>query len=258
MSIEPSEEPTRLDQGQPFFATQAQRDAYRELKIIHHRIASASGDLWMWPSMATTSRSIVARVLYWARLYEKILPVSGVICEFGVHWGTTSALLTNLRALYEPYNHRRKLYMFDTFEGFPNVSPSDGLAQEGDFSLPVGYEQDLAHLLAIHESLAPSNHVRKNQIYRGDASETVQVFLDEHPEAVIALAIFDLDLFEPTRAALDAIIPRFTKGSLIVFDELVCAEYPGETMALQEVLGLDRLALRRDPFMPNCAWATWE
>jgi hypothetical protein len=35
------------------------------------------------------------------------------------------ALFTTLRNIYEPYNMSRKIIGFDTFEGFPSVSPQD-------------------------------------------------------------------------------------------------------------------------------------
>lgn len=255
---ETSSESILLETRQPYYATRDQLDAFSELKGIHDSIVDRSGDLWMRPSMATTSRSLIARILYWSEVYQLALRVPGVICEFGVHWGTTSALLTNLRALYEPYNHRRKLFLFDTFEGFPSVSASDGRSQIGDFRLPSGYAQEIDHLLDIHESLAPSEHIKKHKVYAGDVLTTVPKFLEENPEAIVALAVFDMDLYEPTKVALQATLPRLTKGSVLVFDELGCSEYAGETLAIGETLGFGRLALRRHPYMPNCAWAIWD
>ena len=53
-------------------------------------------------------------------------------------------------------------------------------------------------------------------------------------------------------------MPRLTKGSLLVFDELNSSTFPGETRALAEVVGLGNLRLQRNPNAPNCAWAIWE
>jgi hypothetical protein len=38
-----------------------------------------------------------------------------------------------------------------------------------------------------------------------------------------ALAYFDLDLYEPTRAVLEQIRPYLTKGSIVAFDEFAHA-----------------------------------
>ena len=39
------------------------------------------------------------------------------------------------------------------------------------------------------------------------------------------MAIFDMDIYKPTKDALNAIKSRFTKGSVLVFDELNCKEF---------------------------------
>jgi hypothetical protein len=39
-----------------------------------------------------------------------------------------------------------------------------------------------------------------------------------------------------------------------VFDELNCPEFPGETVAVQEVLGVRNLRLERDPNSPYVSW----
>lgn len=64
----------------------------------------------------------VARMLYLDFLYQKIIDVPGVIIEFGVQYGPSLSVLSNLRAIHEPYNHTRKIIGFDTFTGFPAVN----------------------------------------------------------------------------------------------------------------------------------------
>ena len=51
----------------------------------------------------------------------------------------------------------------------------------------------------------------------------------------------------------DAAVTR-TRGTVLAFDELNCAEFPGETLALREVLGLSAHALRRDPNTPLASY----
>ncbi len=48
----------------------------------------------------------------------------------------------------------------------------------------------------------------------------------------MALAYFDLDLYEGTRQGLELIKDRLVKGSVVAFDELCVPEMPGETNAL--------------------------
>jgi hypothetical protein len=58
----------------------------------------------------------------------------------------------------------------------------------------------------------------------------------------------DVDLYEPTRAALAAFVPRMPKGAIVVFDELNAETFPGETMAADEILGLRKVRIERFPF----------
>jgi UDP-galactopyranose mutase len=85
----------------------------------------------------------------------------------------------------------------------------------------------------------------------------VNTWLEKNPHAIVSMAIFDMDVYKPTKDVLEKIIPRLTKGSLLVFDELNCQHFPGETTAVQEVLGLNNLTLQRHPHQSYCAWAVY-
>ena len=85
---------------------------------------------------------------------------------------------------------------------------------------------------------------------QGDATQKIHEYLSSHPETIISLAYFDFYIYTPTKACLEAILPYLTKGSVLAFDKLNCPEFPGETLALREVLGLDRYAIQRDPSNP--------
>ena len=214
------------------------------------------GPSWNVHNLVTMKRQTLSRVLYHNLMYQKIIDVPGVICEFGVQWGATLAQLINLRGIYEPFNHSRKIYGFDTFEGFAKIDPKDGgYSDVGDYAVSNGYEETLEEILRIQESFSPLHHIRKFELIKGDASETIDSWLEENPHAVISMALFDMDVYKPTRDVLEKIVPRLTKGSVLVFDEVNCKHFPDETLALNEVLGLNKIALRRDPHQPYCAWA---
>jgi hypothetical protein len=185
--------------------------------------------------------------------------VHGVVVEFGVRWGQNMALFSVLRGIHEPFNYNRRIIGFDTFEGFPSVSAEDGGAvQEGDYAVSEGWREDLEGILSFHEQNAPIPHKKKFELVQGDATKTVPAFLQEHSETIIALAYFDFDLYKPTKVCLEAILPHVTKGTVLAFDELNCPEFPGETQAVREVLGLSRYAIRRDPSNPLLSYIVIE
>ena len=63
----------------------------------------------------------------------------------------------------------------------------------------------------------------------------------------MSLAIFDFDIYKPTKVALEAVKPHLVKGSILVFDELCDDIFPGETLALDEVFGLNNCRIKRLP-----------
>ncbi len=192
----------------------------------------------------------LSRILFFADIYRRILPMHGVILEFGVRWGQTLSLMSALRGIYEPFNRHRKIVGFDTFSGFSGLSDKDGdrcQCRDGSFSVSDGYEDYLSRLLAMQEALNPMSHLKRYELVRGDAMQTIPEYFERHPETIVSLAILDFDIYAPTRAALEAIKPRLCKGSVLVFDELCDDIFPGETVALMETYGLGKLRIQRSP-----------
>ncbi len=199
------------------------------------------------------NRQTLSRFIFMNELYLKILPVNGIIVEFGTRWGQDLALFSSFRGMYEPFNYYRKIIGFDTFSGFPSVSNKDGIHQAvspGAYNVTEDYESYLNAIMTYHEQESPINHIKKYEIIKGDATVTLEKYLKEHPETVIALAYFDFDLYGPTKKCLELIKSHITKGTVIGFDELNDPAFPGETLALKEVFGLDRYAIRRFPQNP--------
>ena len=200
------------------------------------------------------NRQSLSRIMFMNELYSQIVPVHGVVMEFGVRWGQNLALFSSFRGMYEPFNYNRKIIGFDTFSGFPFVSPQDGtdpVVTAGAYGVSKNYEDYLETVLTYHEKESPLSHIKKHELVKGDATITLKKYLADHPETIIALAYFDFDLYEPTKQCLTLIKDHLTKGSVIGFDELNWPAFPGETLALKEVFGLSRYRIRRSPLNPT-------
>jgi hypothetical protein len=207
-----------------------------------------------------TSRTL-SRILFFTEMYRRIVETHGVIIEFGTRWGQTLSVLSALRGIFEPFNRHRKIVGFDTFTGLKGVSDKDGTRHkcaDGSYGVGDGYEDHLAEILALQEALNPVSHVRKFELVKGDVTETFPAYLKRHPETTVSLAVFDLDIYAPTKAMLQAIRPHLFKGSVLVFDELCDETFPGETVALMETLGINGLALRRLPMTSRVSYAVIE
>ncbi len=229
------------------------RSAFHE----HYRGSPIPADQQLVNLGLFMNRQALSRILFLHELYGYVLDVPGVLIEFGVRWGQTLAVLANLRGIYEPFSYLRKIVGFDTFAGFPSIHELDGsspAASVGSYGVTEGYENYLAAILDYHERESPISHVRKYELVKGDVKETLPEYLRNQPQTVVALAYFDLDLYEPTRDCLTAIAPHLTRGSVLAFDELNHPDFPGETAAVKEVIGLDRYRLRRSRFSPYASY----
>jgi len=204
------------------------------------------------------NRQSLSRILYLSELYRKIIDVHGVVMEFGTRWGQNLALFSSFRGMYEPFNFTRKIVAFDTFEGFARLTSEDGKAQDlsaGALSVSPGYETYLEQILQYHEQESPLSHIRRFQLVKGDAPEMLTQYLKDHPETIIALAYFDMDLYEPTKKCLDLVLKHVTRGSVLGFDELHYDMWRGETIAVSEVLGLSTYKIIRSPLEPTSSYA---
>jgi len=196
----------------------------------------------------------VAKVLYLDELYQQIEMLPGNIFEFGVWWGANLALFQALRSVREPYNWTRKVVGFDTFEGYPSPSAEDGdskYAAIGGYTVSPAYKDYLTALLQAHEADNVMSHIQKFELVEGDVRKTLDDYLAQNSQTVIALAYFDLALYEPTRYCLEKIQPYLVKGSILAMDELNSPDFPGETQALRESLGLSKYRMVRSKFLPD-------
>lgn len=199
----------------------------------------------------------IGEILALDSLYQEIIDVHGIIVEFGVRWGRHLSVFNALRTYYEPSNFYRKIVGFDTFEGFLDPSPEDGTSNRvfpGSMAVTPGYEVYLEQVLALHESETSMAHIRRFELCVGDAPTQLEAYLAQHPETIVALAYFDMDLHGPTLACLELLRPHMPAGSVLAFDELMHPDFPGEAVALKSALDLTRHHVRRSPRCPYPAF----
>lgn len=199
-------------------------------------------------------RQHMMRILFMHELYQKILPVHGIIMEFGVRWGGNMALYESFRGIYEPYNYSRRIVGFDTFEGFPFIDPKDGDHKPGEMRLTDNYDQYLDKVLRYHETESPIAQIKKYELVKGDACITIPEYFKQHPETIVSLAFLDFDIYKPTIEAMINIRRHMPKGGVIALDEVCCPDWPGETIALDEILGIDNIKLQHSQYSPNASY----
>jgi len=202
-------------------------------------------------------RQRLTRLLSLYEIFKRILPVKGSVVECGVYRGFGIMAWANMSAILEPTNLTRRIYGFDTFEGFPEVGEKDssGICSPEKGDLCSHSYDELKELIHIYDSNRFLGHIKKVELIKGDVKHTIPDFISQNKHLVVSLLFLDLDLYEPTKIAIEQFYPRMPKGAIIAFDELDNPIWPGETMALLNVLGVNRLKLERIEFDPYIGFA---
>lgn len=202
-------------------------------------------------------RQHLKRFLALYEIFKLVLPVKGSIVECGVYRGFGVMAWAKLSAILEPENLTRRIYGFDTFEGFPVVHEQD-LSPHTDTTaggLRSESYEELRALVRAYDADRFLGHIEKVDLVRGDMVETIPRFVETHPHLMVSLLFIDCDLYAPTTAALRHFLPRMPKGAVLAFDDLDNPRWPGETAALLEHRGVRELELKRLPWDPYIAYA---
>ncbi|GAB2718036.1 TylF/MycF/NovP-related O-methyltransferase [Paenibacillus thermoaerophilus] len=211
---------------------------------------SVFNKLEAFPRFAT-KRSL-AKFLCRYEVYKQVLGINGSFVECGVFNGGGLFTWAQLANIYEPANHSRKIIGFDTFSGFPSVGERD---QEPDREFKAGdlkgeTLEQLSRSVQKYNAERYLSHIPNIELVQGDFMQTGEAFLERNKHLMVALLYLDFDLYEPTKKALELFLPRMGKGSIVCFDELNCASFPGETTALYEMLPIRETSIRRFPTDP--------
>jgi len=205
-------------------------------------------------------RQDIARFLAKYEIFKQNLSANGSVIECGVFAGGGVVTWLHFSAILEPYNHTRRIIGFDTFSGFLAVhekdvqrGSSEHLHQEA-LQTHAQIKAEIERLVALHDRNRPLGHIPKAELVAGDACDTIPKYIGEHPHLLVSLLYLDFDIYEPTKVAIEQLCPRVVKGGIVAFDELNCAEFPGETVALLETMDLAQVKLRRFPFDPYISY----
>ena len=205
-------------------------------------------------------RQHLKRLLAMYEIFKLTLPVKGSVVECGVYRGFGLMSWAKLSTILEPENLTRRIYGFDTFEGFPKVTANDRsrLSDTAVGDLRADCYEELLQLLREYDRDRFLGHIPKVELIRGDMTKTIPEFISNHPHVVVSLLFLDCDLYDPTKVAIEAFLPRMPKGAVLAFDELDNPIWPGETLGLLETLGIRRLRLQRLEWDPYIGYAVIE
>lgn len=134
-----------------------------------------------------------AKLVFLTQLLRNIAHWDGEVWECGVLNGTTARILSDIC----PFNTVR---LFDTFTGLANATEND-ILKDGDFQ---------GASMRDVQALLPNAH-----IHAGKIPDTFK-FIPAYSH--IIFAHIDLDIYQPTLDALEAVYPRMHSGYIVIDD----------------------------------------
>lgn len=143
--------------------------------------------------------------------------VQGSVAELGVYAGRSSALLS----LYAE-KHRRKLYLCDTFQGFPEDQHETGMGEDAKAAFKD---------VSLDAVKAAVGDYSGNRWVVGSFPQSITEEMRDDRFAFVSL---DCDLYEPIRAGLNFFWPRMDVGGMIFIHDYGSGHWPGATRAVDE------------------------
>ena len=194
----------------------------------------------------------LTRFLMHYEIYRKIADVPGSIAEIGVYRGAGLLTWAKLLEIYHPGDRLRKVIGFDNFAGFVDMAPEDG-PEEAHVSKVIGgwsaapYKTELEDHIDIFQDDSFIPRAKRVELVEGDIRETAKDYVERHPGLRLSLLHLDIDLYEPTLAALEALYPCLVQGGVVLIDQYGMSEWPGESKAVEDYFKDARPVIKKMP-----------
>ena len=142
--------------------------------------------------------------------------IPGDIVECGVWKG--GACMLAARLIQERGYTRRKIWLYDTFEGMTEPTGEDIIAASGQ---PVSERNPKGWWAVTREEVAENlartgYDSRMIELVKGDVCETLEQRIPSSPVALLRL---DTDWYESTKKEMEVLFPRLMQGGVLLLDD---------------------------------------
>lgn len=191
-------------------------------------------------NLTVLNRSAFHRALYLRDLFSRIEFVPGVVVECGVGQGNGLALWTriNFDCLTLIEGRNRKIWAFDSFEGFPQLAAEDEATKNFSRSLEEYRQFNIPYVrkTLLDFGLSSADIDRQISLVKGFIPDSCK----NYDGGAIALLYIDLDIYEGYRDCLAFFYDKVSPGGVIAFDEylkpLDTHKWPCAAKAINEFL----------------------
>ena len=148
--------------------------------------------------------------LYEAVRYITLKGIQGEIVECGVFFG--GAMMLIVKTLQSMGVTDRKLWLYDSFEGFIGEQAPDDITWTGD--KVIGTMPDFQ--IIVNENMKSTGYPVENySICKGD----IEVLAPVNRNGTIALLRLDTDTYYSTKAELEYFFPKLVQGGVVIIDD---------------------------------------
>jgi O-methyltransferase len=163
-------------------------------------------------------------------LLDEVAPIPGCVAECGVYRGQTLIPLSaHLRSSGSP----KRIFGFDSFEGFPTEELKEELSFLGDGGdmnkSEAGFKDTSFELVRQKLVLFGLEHV---ELHKGFFSDTLAKCANE----TFSFVHLDCDLYGSYKDCLEFFYPRLSPGAVVLLDEYDDPPWPGCNKAVDEFL----------------------
>ena len=160
------------------------------------------------------SRVTVKKLGIILSLIRKTEGIEGDIIELGGAQGGTTVMMARF---LKQINSKRKIYAYDTFEGFPYEDRFSTISKTFKGSVGGGGADDLPESLeSVQTKIKKFNVDDKIVLVKGPFEDTLY---SELAEKQFSYVFVDCDLYDATKYSLDFVWLRLSKNGFIIFDE---------------------------------------
>ena len=187
-------------------------------------------------------------------LLKKVSNVEGDIIEFGVGRGRSLIVISYLLS---QLNIKKKLYAFDSFQGFGSIHKKDKSSRnpkKGEWSGSPNkkYKYDIKFIKnLLREHLHPKSRY-PIQFVKGYIEKSL---LKYNKFNKVSFIHCDVDLYLPHKAILENLWTKLSKNGIILFDDidigLKSKKFPGAVKAFKEFFKTKKIDICSDNYRKN-------
>jgi hypothetical protein len=171
-------------------------------------------------------------------VFKKSLNAKGAIVECGVFKGASLIRFLTYRDMFKK-TKKKKIYGFDPFGRFPKqkIKEDQKFASQHDKGTGLGISEKKL------KTYLKKKKFKNFSLIKGDLLKTLSVFLNKNKKFKISFLHLDMDVYEPTKFALESLYKKVTKNGIILIDDFYGVK--GATRATKEFIKKNNLKIEK-------------